>query len=303
MPWWLKPAEASPLLHGMSGDDKPTGRALSRRQFDEVIRRAAELTAQDSESGSELGETDLFRIAREVGLPEHHVRHALSEVRAGAASGGLVDRIYGPAHIVVSRVVPGTTETVAKKLDDFLVGGQLLHRVRRTPNYLQFRPAVDWISSLARAASATSQRYYVASAKSVEVRLDSAEEGRTLVEFVVDPGIRTDWIAGGMVGGGAGGMVGGIGTWAWLSSLTPELAAVAAGVAVAGGTFAFVHQLTASGHKKKWKEILAEVEGILDRLESGEQLEPPPPSWRRWVERQFHGARRLFQQDDDLTEL
>ena len=64
----------------------------------------------------------------------------------------------------------------------------LLHRVRRTPNYLQFRPAVDWISSLARAASATSQRYYVASAKSVEVRLNEAEEGRTLVEFVVDPG-------------------------------------------------------------------------------------------------------------------
>lgn len=185
----------------MADNDTHSGKALSRRQFDEVIRRAAELTAQDSETGGELGEGDLFRIAREVGLPEHHVRHALSEVRAGAVSSGLLDRVYGPAQIVASRIIPGEPGLVAGKLDDFLVGGRLLHRVRRTPNYLQYRPAVDWISSLARAASATSSRYYVASAKSVEVRLEQVEEGRTLVEFVVDPGIRGDWVAGGMVGG------------------------------------------------------------------------------------------------------
>jgi hypothetical protein len=29
------------------------------------------------------------------------------------------------------------------------------------------------------------------------------------------------------------------------------------------------------------------MEGILDRLESGESLEPPPASWRRWVQRHF----------------
>ncbi|UCC23865.1 MAG: hypothetical protein JSU98_08985 [Gemmatimonadales bacterium] len=283
----------------MSENEQGSDRALSRRQFDEVIRRAAELTAQDTEAGAELGEADLFRIAREVGLPERHVRHALSEVRAGAVSGGLLDRFYGPAHIVVSRVVPGSTEEVAKKLDDFLVGGRLLHRVRRTPNYLQYRPAVDWISSLARAASATSQRYYVASAKSVEVRIGQAEEGRTLVEFVVDPGIRGDWVAGGVIGGGAGGLVSGVGSGVWLASVSPDVLAVGAGVLLASGIFAVINRLTASGHRKKWQEILAEVEGILDRLEVGETLEPPPASWRRWVERQFHGARRLLEPRDD----
>lgn len=270
------------------------GRGLTRREFDEVIRRAAEFTAKDSDSSRELDEDDLLRIAREVGLPEGNVRRALSEVRAGATSGSLVDRVYGPTHIICSRVVPGELEEVSRKVDDFLVGGRLLHRVRRTGHYLQYRPAVDWISSLARAASATSSRYYVASAKSVEVRLDDAEEGRTLVEFVVDPGIRGDWVAGGMIGGGAGGLMAGVGSAAWMATAIPDPLAMAAGLGLAGGVFALVNRFTARGHRSKWREILAEVEGILDSLEAREELEPPPPSWRKWVERQFHGARRLF---------
>lgn len=274
------------------------GKGLSRRDFDEVIRRAAELTAQDSDAGSELGEEELLRIAREVGLPEGNVRRALSEVRAGASSGSLVDRFYGPTHIICARVVPGEVEAVADKLDTFLVGGRLLHRVRRTPHYLQYRPAVDWISNIARAASATSSRYYVASAKSVEVRLDEAEEGRTLVEFVVDPGIRGDWVAGGTIGGGVSGVVVGGGSGVALATAVPEVAAIGAGLMLAGGIFAGVNQLCARGHRKRWREILAEVEGILDRLEADDKLEPPPASWRKWVERQFHGARRLFDSYD-----
>jgi hypothetical protein len=44
-----------------------------------------------------------------------------------------------------------------------------------------------------------------------------------------------------------------------------------------------------------------EVEGILDRLEARDSLEPPPSSWRRWVKRNFHGmARDLLSADDDL---
>ena len=37
---------------------------------------------------------------------------------------------------------------------------------------------------------------------------------------------------------------------------------------------------------------MAEVEGILDQLEMGESLEPPPPAWRQWVKRHFHGVAR-----------
>ena len=274
-------------------------RSLTRREFDRVIRRAAELTARDTESSSELGEADLFRIAAEVGLPERHVRMALSEMRSGVDSEGVLDRVYGPARVVVSRVVSGTPEEVSRQMDEFLVGGQLLQRVRRTGTLLQYRPAVDWISTLARAASSTSRRYYIASAKSVEVRLDEVEEGRTLVSFEVDPGIRGDWVGGGLAGGGFGGVGAGIGTGFAVAAMGPDLLAVGAGVAVAGGFFVFMNRMMAHYHRKKWLEVRAEVEGVLDQLESGESLEPPPPSWRRWVERQFHGARRLFDRDLD----
>lgn len=284
--------------------DTDPSRALTRRQFDRVIRRAAELAAKDTDSGSELAETDLYRIAQEVGLPERHVRMALSEVRSGVDSDGLVDRVYGPARVVVSRVVSGSPKEVAKQMDEFLVGGQLLQRVRRTGGLLQYRPAVDWISQLARAASSTSRRYYIASAKSVEVRLDEVEEGRTLVSFEVDPGIRGDWLGGGLAGGGAGGVGVGIGTGVAAATVAPELLAVGAGVAAAGGFFVLLNRIMAHYHRKKWLEVRGEVEGVLDQLESGESLQPPPPSWRRWVERQFHGARRLFdrdfEEDDEL---
>lgn len=36
--------------------------------------------------------------------------------------------------------------------------------------------------------------------------------------------------------------------------------------------------------------VLVEMEGILDRLESEESLEPPPASWRRWVRKHFRGV-------------
>ena len=31
------------------------------------------------------------------------------------------------------------------------------------------------------------------------------------------------------------------------------------------------------------EEVQRELEGVLDRLEQGEDLAPPPASWRRWV--------------------
>ncbi|MGB1779689.1 MAG: hypothetical protein ACPHQP_09065 [Longimicrobiales bacterium] len=74
------------------------GRSLTRQEFDAVIRRAAELAASDPDAGEgRLSEVELYRIAGEVGLTEHHVRTALSEVRSGEVGGTTLDRIFGPA--------------------------------------------------------------------------------------------------------------------------------------------------------------------------------------------------------------
>ena len=164
-----------------------SGRGLTRREFDEIIRRAAELAASEPE-GSEGGltEAELFRIAGEVGLEERHVRNALTQVRSAPPSRGPVATVFGPAHLCVSRVVPGTKEQLARVLDEFLVAGRLLQPVRRGGSVLQYRPAVDWASQIARAASATSRRYYVAAAKKVEIRMEGTGDSATRVEIEVE---------------------------------------------------------------------------------------------------------------------
>jgi len=270
------------------------GKSLTRREFDAVIRRAAELAASDSE-GSEgaLTEAEVYRIAREVGLSDRHVGMALTEVRLGEPPNGFLDRIFGPAFIRAARVVPGTPKALATMLDDFFVGTQLLQPVRRGPAFLQYRPALDWASQLARAASVMHRKYYVASAKSVEVRLEEVDERATMVEFVVDPGTRGDNIVGAAFGGGSVGL--GVGIGAAATVITSGGAVLlGAGIGIAGGALVLggITHLVGVSHKKKLLAVQAEVEGLLDRLEQGESLEPPPASWRSWVKRQFHGVAR-----------
>lgn len=266
-------------------------RSLTRQELDAVIRRAAELSGTDADDGS-FTEGELYRIAGEVGLPEAHVRRALAEVRSGEVGGGLIDRVFGPSMVGASRVVSGDPDDLAREIDEFLVASQLLQPVRRTRGVLQYRPALDWASQLARAASFTSRKYYIASAKSVEVRLKRVDDGGVLIEFLVDPGTRGDDVVGALLGGAAaGGAVGGVGGVA-LAGAAPLALAVGVGVVAGVGVWTGIGYAVGRGHKRKLVEVRNEVEGVLDDLEAGRSLEPPPSSWRRWVKRNFHGVAR-----------
>jgi hypothetical protein len=278
------------------------GRSLTRKEFDEVIRRAAEIAATEPEGGgSDLTESDLFRIAGEVGLEERHVRKALAQVRSSPPVGrGPVASLYGPSYVAASRVVPGFPDELGRKIDEFMVAGQLLQAVRKSNSLLLYRPAVDWASQIARAASSTSKKYYVASAKRVEVRLEPLEEGRALVTIEVEPGTRDDFLAGGIIGGLGGGAGAGVGAGLALAALGPAALGVAAGIAVGSGVLGGICWLAGSRHKRRLLEVRSEIEGILDRLEMGESLEPPHPSWRRWVRRHFHGVARELLGDEEL---
>ncbi len=283
------------------------GRGLTRHEFDAVIRRAAELATSEAEAGERaLTEAELLRIAGEVGLGEGHVRRALAELRTGEMGGGPLARVFGPSVIVASRVVPGTPKELAVTMDDFFVSSQLLQAVRRGPSRLQYRPSVDWASQLARAASFTSKKYYVASAKSVEVGLDAVDDGRTLVELTVDPGTRGEYLWGAGLGGGSAALVvGATGTAIMVAASLPVVAAVVLGGSVGVGLGGSIGWAVGRSHKAKLVEVQAEMEGLLDRLEAGESLEPPPAAWRRWVKRQFHGVARELstsrpEMDDEL---
>jgi hypothetical protein len=279
-----------------------TGRSLTRKEFDEVIRRAAEIAASEPEGGdSELTEGELFRIAGEVGLDERHVRKALVQVRTSPPTGrGPVAALYGPNFVVASRIVPGTREELAKTIDDFMVAGQLLQAVRKNSSVLLYRPAVDWASQIARAASSTSRKYYVASSKRVEVRLEQVEEARSFVEIEVEPGTRDEYLIGGGVGGVGAGAGVGVGVAFLVATAAPLALGVAAGVGIGSAVFGGIAWVTGYYHKRRLLEVRAEIEGILDRLETGESLEPPPSSWRRWVRRHFHGVAKDLLGDSDL---
>jgi len=280
------------------------GRSLTRREFDAVIRRAAELSTSDPD-GAEgaLTEGELLRIAGEVGLSESHVRRALAEVRSGDAAGGIVDRFFGPPHVRASRVVPGNQETLASTIDEFLVGSQLLQPVRRAVDHLLYRPAVDWASQVARAASFTSWKYYIASARSVEVRLEQIDEENTLVELLIDPGTRGGDLTGAGVGGGVVGVILGTLSGVAAASAAPVVIAVGGGVLIGASVWAGIAYGVGREHKKKVKEVRTEVEGVLDALEMGISLQPPPPSWRRWVKRHFHGVARDLRGTDETNGL
>ena len=59
-------------------------RAISRSDFDQVMRRASELAAEEPGGAEgEFTDAEVLRIGREAGLSERHVRRALTELRTG----------------------------------------------------------------------------------------------------------------------------------------------------------------------------------------------------------------------------
>lgn len=265
--------------------------SLTRGEFEEVIRLAAEMAIEEPEGGA-LSEAELYRIAGEVGLPEKHVRSALARVRSdGVATSGWRS-LFGSPWIRASRVVPGIPKQVAEEVDGLLVGGRLLEPVRKTDDLMIYWPAVDWASSVARSASLSGRRYYVAAAKKVEVQLQPVTEESTWIEIAVEPGLKGENGAGAILGGLGGGGGIGFGAGAIVATMGPLGLAVAAGVGVGAIAAGGIAWAVARSHTKQMAQVRHEIEDILDRLERGESLEPPPPSWQRWVSRHFRGVAR-----------
>lgn len=290
-------------------------RRLTRHEFDEVMRRAADLAAAepDPDGGTDFTDAEVVRIGREAGISEQHVRQALADVRAGKSN--LPDRprdigigslfkdvavLAGQGTVGASRTVRRPRRRIVREIDEFMVAGQLLQRVRRRDDLLQYRPAIDWASRVARAASSTSRQHYVAAARLVEVRLQEVDETSTLVKLHVDPGVAGNFQVGAVLGGGVVGTVAGVAAGLGLAALLPLAVAVAAGVFAGLVANLAVAVLCGRSFRRRLGEVESEVEGILDALESGIGLEPPPPAWRRWVRRHFHGvAREMMGKQDE----
>jgi hypothetical protein len=277
---------------------RPRPRAIARSEFEQVIRRAAELTLRDADADADeqLSEEEVLRIATELGLPAHHVRRALFELPELATSPRWYDRYFGPSIFSVGREVPGQPGPLLRRLEEYLVTREYLQIVRRRGDNLALIPADDTISSLARTFFRPGHRHHIAGATRVMVSAhalpDDGAHLRIDIDLTADRssgvknGATVGIVGGAIVGALAAGLVGGF--VPPVAGVVPEVLAFGGGVAA---TFAASFSAAAARFRRRAFAARLEVAGLLDRLEHGERLEPPPAPWRRRLQLRLFGSR------------
>lgn len=278
---------------GRAGGGRPAGPdagpPVPSSELERVIHRAVQLQhgaageGDGGEAGAEaLSESEVLRIGREVGLEPRHVRRALAEVRAEALlpeapdDEGLPRRLLGDAFVRASRAIPGEPDEVQERTEEHFRERESLQSVRRRAGRSLWEPAGSLVSKMQRALDVGGHGYELAEGRRVELSVAGLEDGWSLVTLTVDlRNVRSEhgigWISG-LAGAGSG-----AGVVAVLVLGVPALVAVPALAAAAvGGTSAATRWTL----QKKRRRLELVLEGLLDRLEHGEELEPRRPDWR-----------------------
>jgi hypothetical protein len=278
--------------------ERPTepGRGLARRDFEEVIRRATEMSAREGDADELLTEEEVLRIGQELGLSAQHMKRALYELPELTAVPRWYDRYFGPAIFSVARVVPSQTEPTLRRVEDYLVTREYLQIARRRGHSVAFTPADDTLSNLARAFMRPTSRHVLTRASRLMLNVQPLPNDESHVRFDVDlaeersrrlkTGLGLGGLGGTVLGAAAAGLVA-VNTPAFLGPL-PELLAF-------GGTFLAVGAASVSAAAARFRNrVLAakfELAGLLDRVEHGESLDPPPAPWRRRLQLRLFGSR------------
>jgi hypothetical protein len=259
---------------------EPTGgRQLSRRDLEVVIRRAAELETQSGGDHPELSEDDVVRIAGEVGLSEASTRRALAEHFASGggllADPGWLSRLCGPGLVTATRSIDRPAAELREVLESHFQTNESLRLVRRSHAGSLWEPDRGVLVSILRSVDPFGRGYQLAKkARAIELRLAPLAEATTQVTLTADLGNeRAGWFWGLGVGVGLPIATGvGVGTAA-ISGVAPL---AAAGLPLIAGTVAAARL----GYARATDRMRVCLEGLLDRLEHGDSLEPPRTSWR-----------------------
>ena len=243
----------------------PEQRRLSNRDFELVIRRAAELQAREAEDLTTDGieEGEVLRIGRELGLSSQHLHRALVEVTGNeTAEAGALTKVFGPATVRAGRTVRGEPAHIAATLERHLVEIEYLAVLRRMYDRVLYTRATGWVAGLGRAWSEVVSRSPLLSVSNLEVATHPLEEGYSYVHLGTELNKdRTSAAVASFLGGGSGTAV----TAATLGIAIAPPAAVLAlpllGVSVWGA------QVYCRNLRNK---VQIQLEFLLDRLEHGE---------------------------------
>jgi hypothetical protein len=247
---------------------------LTRREVDEVLRRAAELESrrlgkgagagEDDEGdpqGTHLPEPDVFRLGQEAGLSEDALREALVDLRTGAL--GREGHPPSPWEIIVTRTVPGEPEPVARAVERFL-RDQLMTIRRHHGARIEWQRARGLWPGLMRSLE-FARRFAFGPVARVETHVEAAGDGGgTHVSFRIDLGPwRRDRLVR-AVGRAATafGCFGLGGAWLLPGFGLPDVMALLAGGGIAGGLVALEQRRFA--HSRE--EVAVAPERFLDLL-------------------------------------
>lgn len=254
--------ESPPVRHqDQSGSS--VERRLSTAEMEAVIRRAVELQAGASSAGEGVTETEIIRIAQELGLPSQHVQQALAEVRGrGTPETGLLAQTFGEARVGAARIVMLATNRAQADLERYFLQCEHMIVQRRRPGWTVYERA----SGIAAAMGRATQRAPLIKAPTVEVSISAAEEGSCYVSLSVDlSSARAGFAAGAAVAGGGGGTA--VATVLGLAVAPP---AALLGLPVLAGIWWGMR----ASYGNVADRTRLRLESILDRLESGELLPP-----------------------------
>lgn len=274
----------------------PPGRALARRDFEEVIRRAAELSAREGDAEELLSEEEVLRIGQELGLSTQHMKRALYELPELTAAPRWYDQYFGPPIFSVARVVPSLPESTLRRVEDYLVTREFLQVARRRGHSIAFTPADDTLSNLARAFMRPATRHLIARASRFMVSVQPLPKDESHVRFDIDLGEeRASKVNTGLALGAIGGTVFGAGAAVLVTTTTPALLGPLPELLAFGATFLAVGAASISTAAARFKNRVHaakfELAGLLDRVEHGESLDPPPAPWRRRLQLRLFGSR------------
>lgn len=281
--------------------DSSAAPRITREDLQLVIRRAAELYTAEADADEQLSEAEVLRIADELGLPGRHVRQALYELPRHRGDAGWVDRWFGPPAVVGTRVVPGRPGAVVDRLEDYLVTREFLQVLRRQGDKVAFSPAEDAISNVARAVRRPQRQWQIARARRVlvEARPIPDEESHVRMELDV-ANRRTRAVTGGIAVGALVGLPLAAGAFFPVGHIVFDVAGDAAGYAagLVAGAGAFAASVSAgmavarARFKSRVEDARLEVAALLDRLEGGRTLDPPPAPWLRSLRSRIAGTLR-----------
>ena len=283
--------EAKPPAEG-----RPASRGVARADLEAVIRRAVELAHVQGDVEETLSEAELVRIGNELGLPAAQVRQAIYEQPQLQLEPHWYDRWFEKPLVSASRVVPARADRTLASLEEYISAREYMQLVRKRSTELSFIPAEDAISRMARSLSRSGRRYHLGNARRVIVSVDPLEADRAHVKIEADfeaqrkSLVNTGLIAGSVLGALSGTIPAGLfllGDSA--SAVTAAIAAFAAmGVSVGAGV-GISMKIAASTYTEKMRNLRRDVDGLLDRAEHRDRLEPPPAPWRRSLAARFFG--------------